>query len=935
MSNPEQQFGFEPPRRGGLTAEEREIIRVQAEARRHQADLKGQILALREQESGETWEPGKAYEDRVFVSVSQEMSVEEKMSMSPDAAADAAPMFVQKGESAVSVAPNLAAFNFAKAAQMEQRAGLDFAKSLRKARQYIEESAVIPKKSPNAFLPEAVVLGVEARRAKALPVVPAEKVAADIGHDTKLLADYALVLPEKSREKFLGMLPESERKKVSVFLDQAVSLMLKEGLISDKQERNQAGAVRRRAALNLETALRTPQSDPTPLIKALTETLYTLGDKESKDTLLGLGRKAMGGEKDKQEVARIFHTLINMDTHKGNSLAVALIGEKNLPDHVAWLFLKKLVKSGYLDAGLQKSWENNRGVDGLEGEKRFLQATRLIISELGINPDTGVLQLVLGRAASDLRMNVEKVKEQKATFEKIQDKDELVRMLVKDKYAATVYYTLFGGKTRFALVNSYNSEKFFTIVQVLDKLKAHQKPLREFSQILERQGTDKKRVKEIFVNIQAGRFPLGGDYAKEIRLDVSDSARLESLERQARGVFGGKQLGAVVKLESYRRYLTSAGDGEALGKLDAANGLADLDTVLDEIEKRHPEILDSVEHDDRLNKNWRKLGEKNVLNLSLRAALREQENQVSLRDLLANLEGQRKSLLSQYRQKSVEYLKKLADPAVRAEEKARVQEQILRVEEKGASKLLSYLLAETVGLEKSSETGEAALSPITQKVLAEWESHCEQVFGEYQSLDATPQAARKERRVTLRYLDKRKDLIEALRFADAAQCCFTSTQYRIEGHEVGNAEWIARIHKDPLSFIFEIEDNAPDAEKRSAVGFVFGSFAVQKNGPVMLLNGVYMEGKTDTAAQSIVNAIEQDFSRPLGMTRQFVAARHAGMSRFGPEYRNDTQTVRRLRAITSASTGEPEDQIYDDIAVGVNKEGSTDANVFYKDLVYG
>mgnify|MGYP001609625219 CR=1 FL=1 len=114
---------------------------------------------------------------------------------------------------------------------------------------------------------------------------------------------------------------------------------------------------------------------------------------------------------------------------------------------------------------------------------------------------------------------------------------------------------------------------------------------------------------------------------------------------------------------------------------------------------------------------------------------------------------------------------------------------------------------------------------------------------------------------------------------------------------------------------------------------MFGSFGVQNGKPIILLNGVYMEGKTDIAAQSIANAIEQDLSRPMGMARQFVASRHAGASQYGSEYQSAAgQKVKRLRAIASAATGNPEDQIYDDINVGVNTEGAADVDVFYKEL---
>lgn len=941
MTNPEQ-FNPEIPA-GSLSTGERENIRTRASLRRLRAEMRRRLLEIApEQESAGM----DSYHRQTMDRVNREMAGEAQIDLPAPEIKQKADGLEQQAYTAKEQAPNLAAYRFALAAQLRQTAGLPFATVLEEAQLAIEKTGTLPKNSPNALLPEAIIIGIQTKQVKDLPEIEPARVVAGLANDEGLLADYALVLPENQRDIFLRQLPEDEQKRTSAMMDHALSTVLKEGLPTAKEEKTQVSAVRRRVAEHLEAALAQKPSDPAPVVKALTETLYTLSDKDSKDVILNLARKAVDADTNKKETARIFYTLINMDTHKGNSLAIELVGDRNVPDHVAWLFLKKLVKNGYLDNDLEKYLENrrqqSRGKKKLADEKRLLETARLVISELGINPDAQVLALILdrkwkdetGQAISDLRGIVEKIKEQKVGFEQMMDKDKLVEFLAENKQAAAIYYVLFGGKTRFALVNSYNSEKFYTILKVLAELKEHPKPLQEFERALLAHGMNKHETNQVLENLRAGRFPLGGTYAKEIRLDVSHSSRLESLERQSRGVFGSKQLGVVLKTEIYRQYLSRQGDAARLTTLEQTNGLADLEKIIEEIENHYPDTLDLLENDKKLTDNWRKLGDKNVFSLSLRAVLNEAENPINLRELLANLEVQRKSLVSQYRQKSAGYLKKLSDPSVRRQEKQKIQEQIERIEEKGSAKLLSYLMAETVGLEKGAE-GEADLAPITQKILAEWESHLEQIFGEYQAIDSQAKGAgqRKERKVTLRYLDKRQDLVTALRFADAAQCCFTSTQYRIEGHEVGNAEWVARLHKDPLSFVFVLEDNETEAEKRSAIGFVFGSFGLQDKQPIILLNGVYLEGKTDIAAQSVVNTIEQDFSRPLKMTKQFVAAKHGGTSRYGPNYSNDSQTVRRLRAIASTHSREPENQIYDDLSVGVNELGQTDGHVFYKSLI--
>ena len=256
--------------------------------------------------------------------------------------------------------------------------------------------------------------------------------------------------------------------------------------------------------------------------------------------------------------------------------------------------------------------------------------------------------------------------------------------------------------------------------------------------------------------------------------------------------------------------------------------------------------------------------------------------------------------------------------------------KIRTLEEKGRDELIKFLVSETIG-----EVDEK-----TAILLEEWKSHVSSALDIYEkSLGGGDAAAkREERQVRLRYLDRRLDFVETMRFADAAQCCFNSRNYIIQ-QGVGAADWIARLGKDPLSFIFAIEEFNPgeekkpeDQRKRKAIGFVFGSFGIEGGKPIILLNGVYMEGKTDRAAQSILHTLEEDFAVPIRAARQYAASRHAGTANFGSEYTNTPRTLRRLRAISKRGSTEPEDQIYDDIGVGVNKEGTTDNGVWYKEL---
>ena len=112
---------------------------------------------------------------------------------------------------------------------------------------------------------------------------------------------------------------------------------------------------------------------------------------------------------------------------------------------------------------------------------------------------------------------------------------------------------------------------------------------------------------------------------------------------------------------------------------------------------------------------------------------------------------------------------------------------------------------------------------------------------------------------------------------------------------------------------------------------MFGSFGVKDSAPIVLLNGVYMMGKTDAAAQSIANTIENDFSRPLGCSMQLIASQYGGSSRYGKDYSNRQVKVKRLRALEGYN-GEPENEIYDDLGVGINEDATTSGHVWHKSL---
>jgi len=622
-------------------------------------------------------------------------------------------------------------------------------------------------------------------------------------------------------------------------------------------------------------------------------------------------QNSMNLKPDSPELPRMFKSLAEIESLKGNDIIVQMIGHPGFKYHLSSYFLKKMVENKYLDLDMEY-------FIGAESKRKYYtELCKLLIREIGVNPDNEAIECIddinqgnFSEKKKKLTEITEKIKENKQEFEAIEDRDELVKILAENKEKATLYYLLNGGKTRFALVNNYNSEKFSTILKVANKLEYHEGPLNEFLDSLKKSKIDDKQIKIVKDRLMKGRFPIGetGKFEKLIRVDVSDSANLERITTDLASIFGSKQVGSILKYIYYKNNLKEK-NSIFYKKLESVEGLGNLPALINKIEKKYPNLEKDCEK--VYTRAWKKLGEKKILDLSIHAVLDNESNPVKIKGIFDGLEIQRKALIHRFRQM---YKSKSIEKTVR-------NERIRLLEEKGRAKLMRFVVAEVAG--------EKYLDDKSNFLLDEWESHLDSVFNDFEKLQKNTDIGMKaqEKTVNLRWLDKKEDLIECLRFADSAQCCFNSKNYRIEGQNVGSAEWIVRTWKDPLSFIFQIEEksykDSGGNEKTNAIGFVFGSFG---KGPIVMLNGVYMEGKTDTAAQSIINTIEQEFSKPLNAKKQVVGSRYGGSVRYGKEYSNDKITIKRLRAIKEQYGEEPEDKIYDDLASArgdLNKEYKT------------
>jgi tetratricopeptide (TPR) repeat protein len=177
-----------------------------------------------------------------------------------------------------------------------------------------------------------------------------------------------------------------------------------------------------------------------------------------------------------------------------------------------------------------------------------------------------------------------------------------------------------------------------------------------------------------------------------------------------------------------------------------------------------------------------------------------------------------------------------------------------------------------------------------------------------------------KRKITMRYLDGKEDFAELLRFADGAQCCFTSED-TVGTEQDKSGRYRMSINRDPHWFVFSIEDTEPDAKKRQSSGFVFGSLGRYEGRPALMLNGVYMQRKTDSATNVILDQIGERLAKPLGINQMVVASSFGGESRLDPDkwINAEGKTVYRPRALR-AENGQPETQIYDDLGYVVNQD---------------
>ena len=123
----------------------------------------------------------------------------------------------------------------------------------------------------------------------------------------------------------------------------------------------------------------------------------------------------------------LFAALAETDSYKAKDLVLQAIGSGNLNDAASWALIRRLIDEKYLPKQLRTFYEEN------------------------------LLEYLLKNSATveKVEKKIAEAKKRKEEFERIKDRDELVEYLSKEREAAMLYFILYGGKTRFALVKSF------------------------------------------------------------------------------------------------------------------------------------------------------------------------------------------------------------------------------------------------------------------------------------------------------------------------------------------------------------------------------------------------------------------------------------------------------------------------------------------------
>lgn len=172
-------------------------------------------------------------------------------------------------------------------------------------------------------------------------------------------------------------------------------------------------------------------------------------------------------------------------------------------------------------------------------------------------------------------------------------------------------------------------------------------------------------------------------------------------------------------------------------------------------------------------------------------------------------------------------------------------------------------------------------------------------------------------RIRVRLLDKKDDLMQYSRFADATNNCYQSLN--IDKPRNSRAAYFDRIWSDPCMFAVQLE--ATD-QRQEPCGFVFGTVGRFDGKPALILNGVYLQKPDDITARAVIESMRTHVADPLGLHTLVFAARNGGTFR-PSEDAYDATGYQFSRYSAVREGGKLVTKTFDDLGENVNREPDT------------
>lgn len=645
-----------------LPAAEFDTIHLHADIRRREQKLKVEMINIKQPWATEAM---KSAEERTRNLVASEARGENPVSSEKtnEDLLKEADVLQEKAERAIELFPELSAYCFARMAKLRLAAGCDVGSEIEVVKTTQKLSAKKSITAASGLLPDAILLGVQKELVEKLSMPSREQVAKLAITDKKILVDYALILPEKDRPEFLALIPDEQRREVAVAMDESVSSVLHQAVI-DKgtDEEKQRKEVRLRAHEELSQVLLDSKKSDKKIAAALARSMGNLGG-DARLLLLELVRDELEAgnldkEKEQEYLPHALGVLMNQfDDYRVNDIALQLVGDPRLADPVRRNLLHKLVKRGYLSKDVGEWWtvRSAKFVEGVSPDlaqdwKKRLELLQKVITDLGIVPSKEVLEFLDDDkrwGKTTLAERVEKIRASQTEFSRVKSHKELVDILAGDDEKAMVYYILHGGEDRFNLINNYSFEKFKEMLKLMADLRVHEEPIKKFQKSLREAEVDEKQILEIIERLRAGHYPLPSlaQAHQEVSFEVSENAAVKNANAEIGRVLGRDQLGVILLFPLYREYLEKEATDNAsvfIQKMSVAHTFSERLAIISEIEAEYPEWRKSAKAD--LQENWRALGEKMVLEMTLDQVLAENNVPIRGEELIPRLNTKRTDL---------------------------------------------------------------------------------------------------------------------------------------------------------------------------------------------------------------------------------------------------------------------------------------------------